>query len=268
MFQTSPISVDDDFFLDLRGHSLFAAQAVTELRTRLATVHLSVPDLYEYRTAHLLAQHLEAAGIAAGAKPRLPQTHRRRGCVDRDDRRCPWFRVPCVALQFLGLMAFYAVIFAPIVLAVVLVINVRDGQIDMPSALNIATTVALLVWPSWLFLSIALKWLVIGRYKPGRYPVWGFYYFRWWLVSRFQGLSWSEMFVGTPLMSLYYRAMGAKVGRNCSIDTPHCTAFDLVTIGDDTSIGPETHILGYRIEDGWLILGRVTIGSECFVGTQ
>ncbi|MEX2034638.1 MAG: Pls/PosA family non-ribosomal peptide synthetase, partial [Xanthobacteraceae bacterium] len=267
VFQTSPISVDDDFFLDLRGHSLFAAQAVTELRSKLATVHVSVPDLYEYRTAHLLAQHLEAAGVAAEAKPRLPRTTDAAGSSAARSP-LPRFRVPCVALQFLGLMALYAVIFAPIVLAVVLAIDVRDGQIDMLRALNIATTIALLVWPFWLFLSIALKWLVIGRYQPGRYPVWGFYYFRWWLVSRFQGLSWSEMFVGTPLMSLYYRAMGAKVGRNCSIDTPHCAAFDLVTIGDDTSIGPETHLLGYRIEDGWLILGRVTIGSECFVGTH
>jgi non-ribosomal peptide synthetase-like protein len=267
MFQTSPISIDDDFFLDLRGHSLFAAQAVTELRSRLATVHVSVPDLYEYRTAHLLGQHLEATGVTAAAKPRLPQST---DAADSPSARppLPWFRLPCVALQFLGLMALYAVIFAPIVFAVVLVIDVRDGQIELLRALNLATTVALLVWPSWLFLSIALKWLVIGRYKPGRYPIWGFYYFRWWLVSRFQGLGWSEMFVGTPLMSLYYRAMGAKIGRHCSIDTPHCVAFDLVTIGDDTSIGPETHMLGYQIEDGWLILGRVTIGSECFIGTH
>ena len=267
VFQTSPISIDDDFFLDLRGHSLFAAHAVTELRSRLATVHVSVPDLYEYRTARLLAQHLELAGIAAATEAHLPMST---DAPDLPSARppLPWFRVPCVALQFLGLMALYAVIFAPIIFAVVLVIDVRDGQIELLRALNLATTVALLVWPSWLSLSIALKWLVIGRYKPGRYRVWGSYYFRWWLVSRFQGLGWSEMFVGTPLMSLYYRAMGAKVGRNCSIDTPHCVAFDLVTIGHDTSIGPETHMLGYRIEDGWLILGHVSIGSECFVGTH
>ena len=48
-------------------------------------------------------------------------------------------------------------------------------------------------------------------FKPGRYPLWSFYYFRWWLVTRFQTLSWAEMFSGTPLMSLYWRAMGAKV---------------------------------------------------------
>jgi non-ribosomal peptide synthetase-like protein len=76
------------------------------------------------------------------------------------------------------------------------------------------------------------------------------------------------MFVGTPLMSLYYRAMGAKIGKNCTIGTPICTAFDLISIGDSTSIGSDTHVLGYRIEDGWLILGNVTVGSECYIGTH
>ena len=31
---------------------------------------------------------------------------------------------------------------------------------------------------------IGVKWLVIGRYKPGRYPLWGSYYLRWWIVEQ------------------------------------------------------------------------------------
>ena len=85
---------------------------------------------------------------------------------------------------------------------------------------------------------------MIGRYRPGRYPVWGFYYFRWWLVNRFQLLGWAHMFVGTPLMGLYYRAMGAKVGRDVTINTPICSAFDLVSIGDRSSIGARDAYLG------------------------
>jgi hypothetical protein len=52
---------------------------------------------------------------------------------------------------------------------------------------------------------------------------------------------------GTPLASLYYRLMGAKVGRNCLLDTMLCGSFDLVSIGEGTSIGAETQLLGYRI---------------------
>ena len=266
-FQLTPISVEDDFFLDLRGHSLIASHVVTELRSRLQTLHVSITDLYEHRTARLLATHLKSIGVDTESKaahdetPVIDSTVAEKAPLSR-------FRLACAALQVVGVLAYYGVVSAPLVFAVVLVLKVLNGERDLIGAIDIATTIGFLVWPSWLLLSIVLKWTVIGRYKAGRYPVWGFYYFRWWLVSRFQALSWSEMFVGTPLMSLYYRAMGAKVGKYCSIGTPLCTAFDLVTIGDNTSIGSDTQILGYRIEDGWLIVGNVTIGSECFIGTH
>jgi non-ribosomal peptide synthetase-like protein len=180
----------------------------------------------------------------------------------------PWKRWTCVALQTVSLYAYCAAISLPFVLLLLLARGVQRAEFTFASAAEIATVVSFASWPMLLALSIAVKWLVIGRYKPGRYPVWGFYYFRWWLVSLFQTLSWSGMFVGTPLMSLYFRLMGASVGRNSTIDTPFCSIFDLVAIGDDTSIGSETHILGYRIEDGELIIGRIDIGAECFIGMQ
>ena len=34
------------------------------------------------------------------------------------------------------------------------------------------------------FFGIALKWLIIGRYKEGLYPMWGPYHTRWWLVQK------------------------------------------------------------------------------------
>lgn len=76
--------------------------------------------------------------------------------------------------------------------------------------------------------------------ETGRYPLWSFYYFRWWLVQCFQPLGWAEMFSGTPLMSLYWRAMGARIGRNVTLSTSLCGAFDAVSIGEGSSVGLET----------------------------
>lgn len=267
-FQISPISVEDDFFLDLRGHSLIAASMATEMRAALGTLRISVPDLYEFRTVRLLAAHLASLGVEApSATGRLDADQPVLSDViaPRPLSRARWI---CAALQLLGILAFYAVTTAPLVFGVVIVLENLGGLITYEQTAFIVTIFGFLIWPSWLLLSIALKWIVIGRYRPGRYPVWGLYYFRWWLVTRFQMLSWSEMFVGTPLMSLYYRAMGAKVGRHCTIGSPLCVAFDLVTVADGTSIGPDTQLLGYRVEDGWLILGTVSIGRDCFVGTH
>ena len=269
VFQTclgvSPIFVGDDFFTDLGGHSLLAARVVTALRAKFNTSRIGVRDIYEHRTIRQLCDFLgsdESVVTDAPASPPVQAMPPGRGHVSG---ACRWL---CATLQAVALLAYHAIIAGPAAVLLLTSAMAFRGEIDLWDAVAIMSTVSVLTWPCWLALSIALKWLVIGRYKPGRYPLWGSYYFRWWLVSRFQGLSWSGMFVGTPLMSLYYRAMGAKVGRNSTIGTPLCSAFDVVSIGADTSVGAETQLLGYRVEDGWLVIGQVTVGDRCFVGAH
>ncbi len=264
----SPISIRDDFFTDLHGHSLVAAKIVTELRESLKTVRVSVRDFYLHRTIENLARYLHSIGVTVTNEADDRAAKENPGSSSPAQPPLPRTRWLCAAMQLPGLITFYAVASYPVVLSIVLILKGLDGEISWPVAAELLTFLGFAVWPSWLLLSVALKWLVIGRYKPGRYPVWGFYYFRWWLVSRFQALSWSHMFVGTPLMSLYYRVMGAKIGKNCVIATPLCVAFDLVDVGENTSIGTDTHLLGYRVEDGWLILGNITIGRDSFIGTH
>lgn len=33
-----------------------------------------------------------------------------------------------------------------------------------------------------ILMCILLKWIVIGRQRPGTYSLWGWYYVRWWTV--------------------------------------------------------------------------------------
>jgi non-ribosomal peptide synthetase-like protein len=263
-FRLEAVSVEDDFFVHLHGHSMIAGKIVSDLRKTLLTTKVSVRDLYSHKTVRALAGHLAGLGVGIGAEA---------GAAEQEPAAVAVAQPPltagrwiCVAMQFVSLLAYYAVISAPAAYSLVTVLQAVEGEITWAAAALILTVVGFALWPSWLLLSIGMKWLVIGRYRPGRYPVWGSYYFRWWLAGRFQALSLSGAFAGTPLMSLYYRAMGAKVGANCTIGTALCSAFDMVSIGDDTSIGGETHIFGYRLEDGWLIIEPVSIGNECFVG--
>jgi len=265
-FRTSPVSAEDDFFLDLGGHSLLAAQVVTELRGRFGTSRISVRDIYKNRTVRTLVARLRDLGVVIGTTEP----------VEADDAPTEaelafatvpaWERWLCVGLQGIAAMAIYGLTIAPVAFGVLVTLGVLKGSIEIGTALWLSTVFGFAYWPALLALSIGMKWLVIGRYKPGRYPVWSFYYFRWWLVNRFQLLSWSHMFAGTPLMSLYYRAMGASIGRDVTLCTPLCSAFDLVSIGDRTSIGVETHVLGYHVENGTLIIGGIDIGRDCFIG--
>jgi non-ribosomal peptide synthetase-like protein len=261
-FRLSNVSVTDDFFLDLGGHSLMASRCASFLRDKIDGVQLSVRDFYEHRTVRRLAavlkDRIDARGQNAAANDNAG--------ADAFKSVHPLMRWTTVALQAVSISIYYAILVAPIAYAILMVTAVIDGKVNWVDAAQISTIVGFAIWPCMLLGSIALKWIVIGRYKPGRYPLWSFYYFRWWLVTRFQALSWAEMFSGTPLMSLYWRAMGAKIGRDVTICTPLCGAFDMVSIGSGTSVGVESQILGYRVEDGYLIIAPVSIGNDCFVG--
>ena len=268
-FNLPALSVESDFFNDLGGHSLLAAQCVNKLRKSVSGVALSVRDIYEQRTVRALSAELRQRGFD---ESRLLTNQDQQAAPSQDASAQPAMSVPAhfrwftVSVQAFVAVLYYGIASAPLAFAALMYAGVQSGDISIEIALQTSFIVGFAAWPGMLGLSILVKWVVIGRYKPGRYPVWGGYFLRWWIATRFQALSFSYIFVGTPLMNLYYRAMGAKVGTNVSLSTPYCTAFDVVSIGDNTSIGLESQLLGYRVEDGFLVIAPVEIGSDCFVG--
>ena len=269
-FGIPEISVEADFFFDLGGHSLLAAQTVARTRETTGSMFLSVRDIYEHRTVRGLAAHLSessdhGADAALFAEDEARET---RAAESANADVHPLVRWTTATLQAVFAASYYAILALPLTYVALVITAVVDGKMHWTVAAQLSTVVGFLAWPFLLLLSIAVKWIVIGRYKEGRYPVWGFYYLRWWIANRFQALAWAEMFKGTPLMSLYWRAMGAKIGRDVTISTQLSSAWDMVTIGDNSSVGVETQILGYRVEDGYLVIAPVTIGSDCFVGMQ
>jgi non-ribosomal peptide synthetase-like protein len=266
VFQVESISCDADFFLDLAGYSLVAAQVVSLLRAEHGW-EVAIRDVYRHPTVQKLAAHLTAPATTPKTAEACESPTRRSSREVFESLSCAT-RWTCWGLQGLVLGVSYGAASLPFLGLVFLVLAVIGGSLSLTTLLVVLAAVGFLETPARVVLAIALKWLVIGRFRPGSYPVWGFYYFRWWLTTRIQAFSGIGGYAGTPIMSLYYRLMGAKVGRNCLIDTPSCAIFDLVTIGDDTSIGAQTHLLGYHVEDGMLVIGTVEIGSRCFVGTH
>jgi non-ribosomal peptide synthetase-like protein len=188
-----------------------------------------------------------------------------RACIESVPRLTRW---TVYGLQALSLAVGYGLITAPLLVFVLLVFGVLKGTASLTTLIIFTVLMSLFALPLSIGFAIGLKWLIVRRYKPGRYPLWSFYYFRWWLATRVQAVSGMVLFEGTPLMSLFYRLMGAKIGRNCLIDTSLCAIYDLVTIGDDTCIGSRTQLLGYRVENGMLLIGQIEIGSRCFIGSH
>ena len=114
-------------------------------------------------------------------------------------------------------------------------------------------------------MAIAGKWLVARRLKPGRYPLWGVTYFRWWLADRLCELPRVDLLSGTPLLCSFLRALGAKIGKDVIIDSVYLRSPDLLTIESGASVGTAVHIGNAGVEQGSLVLGPVHLGREAVV---
>ena len=62
---------------------------------------------------------------------------------------------------------------------------------------------------------VVLKWLLLGRVRPGRYPLWGWFFCRWWLVRKLLQSTPLDLLAGSPLLAPYLRLLGARIGRGC-----------------------------------------------------
>jgi len=253
------LDLDDDFFRDLGGHSLLAARVITQLRATF-NLAVSVRDLYTHPTIRSLASLLD------GSPPSYAAPSAARAASVSSQAEVPRRRLLCQALQCLAQPLLAGLPVAPLVLAAWLWGRCAAGALGAGVLAGGCAILVLTSYPVMLAVSVLAKWLLIGRYRAETAPLWGWGYFRWWLATRIQALVGVELLAGTPFLNWYFRLMGARVGRGCVLGTSQCWAFDLVEIGDNTSIGAETHLLGCRVEPGGIRFAPVKIGRGCFIG--
>ncbi|MEI7728886.1 MAG: Pls/PosA family non-ribosomal peptide synthetase [Verrucomicrobiota bacterium] len=263
-FRPMKISVTADFFHDLGGHSLLAAQVVSELRQAAEFRTLSILDLYQQPTIEKLAAHLAQTGSPTGTsattgksepKTRVPRIPKLRHFL-------------CGTAQFFSFYLVLAIFSMQWVAPYFTYAWMNEQGYERWQSILGAFTALVALYPGLLLLAILVKWLVIGKIRPGEYPLWGGYYFRFWFVNTIQSSVPVNYLEGTPLLNLYYRLMGARIGRNVHLASPCFVCHDLVEVGDDTSVGTEASFSGHHIENGKLVIGKVRLGRDCFVGTR
>ncbi|HTB64047.1 MAG TPA: Pls/PosA family non-ribosomal peptide synthetase, partial [Opitutales bacterium] len=265
LFAPTSVSVDDDFFLDLGGHSLRAAALVSKLRALPEFAHVSMRDIYAHPTIRKLAAHLSATS-PRGAK----------GAAAGAFQSVPWWRYGlCTFAQGLALVPIFALYSIQLLIPYMTYAVITSSDYDwLPEnpwqarffAIVASLAVFLATIPAIFLLSIILKWLVLGRTKPGVYPLWGFYYFRWWFTLRLLGVVPTDYLTGTPLLAIYLRLLGAKIGPGVHLDTDSFDAPDLLDIGEGSSICTGAALLCSRIENGLLKIAATTVGRGCHVG--
>lgn len=258
------ISRSADFFLDLGGHSLLAARMVSELRRDADFRDLAVRDVYQHPTIERLAAVVAARCARENHQPAAAPASRKPAPEKTPPRK--WrYRLFCLvqALAIYPVVGFYSLQWLTPYLVYVWMIENDETRI---MAIIWALTALLGFFPLMVAGTIAAKWILVGRMKAGTYPMWGFFHLRFWLMHRILDAIAVEYLEGTPLMGFYFRLMGAKIGRNVHFRSYNIGAFDLVSVGDDTSLGDATALMAYTMEEGVLRLGPVTIGKRCHVG--
>jgi acyl-coenzyme A synthetase/AMP-(fatty) acid ligase/carbonic anhydrase/acetyltransferase-like protein (isoleucine patch superfamily) len=116
---------------------------------------------------------------------------------------------------------------------------------------------------------VALKWIVIGRYQAGRYPIWGSYYLRWWFMDVCRKLFLRGIWGSNhALLNFYYRLLGAKIEKGARISLECDFAeYDLITVGRKAAVEQCT-LRGFAVDNGAMMLGHVRVGHGSSVGLK
>ena len=259
LFGGMPISVEDDFF-DLGGHSLLAAKLISRLRDdpTPGMQGLGLHDIYRHSTIVALARHVDRDATRQ-VRPAAPRPAAQGWAAAAR-------HLLCGGAQTAALYGVY-LIFSLSLMTPFVVDKLVPG-LSWVAWLLASAAGLLLVLPLTMVLSLALKWALLGRLAAGDYPLWGWTYFRLWLVSRVVQLVPLRLLRGTPLLPLYYRLMGASIGRRVHLATDRLRAFDMVSLGDDVSVGPDAHLMGCAVADGVLRVRPVVLGRGATVGAR
>src|ERR1041384_3825893 len=193
------VPVDSNFFDDLGADSLVMAHFCARVRKRGNLPSVSMKDIYRHPTIRSLAA-VVADAAPSSAAPKA-------AAVEPATPTCTREYVICGALQllfFLGYSYFAAVAAG----AAYEWISAGSGALDIYVRLVLCGTAGFVVVCT---LPIFAKWTLIGRWEAERIPLWSLGYVRFWIVKTLiRSNPCALLFVGSPLYSLYLRALGVR----------------------------------------------------------
>ncbi|MGW0753585.1 Pls/PosA family non-ribosomal peptide synthetase [Streptomyces sp. NPDC002587] len=137
-------------------------------------------------------------------------------------------------------------------------------------------------------VAVAAKWLLVGRHRTGEHPLWSSFVWRNELADTFVevlAVPWLVGSVpGTPLLALWLRGLGARIGRGVWCESYWLPETDLVVLGDAVSVNRgcvlQTHLFhdrilrtdtvvlrqGATLGPGGIVLPGSTVGARSTLG--
>jgi non-ribosomal peptide synthetase-like protein len=122
-------------------------------------------------------------------------------------------------------------------------------------------------------IAVIAKWLVVGRIRAIEHPLWSSFVWRNEVSDTFVETVAAPWFAraasGTPVMNLWLRALGAKIGRGVWCETYWLPEADLVTLEKGATVNRgcvvQTHLFHDRIMrmDTVVLEEGATLGTHC-----
>ncbi len=108
-------------------------------------------------------------------------------------------------------------------------------------------------------------------FKPGKYSTTSPTFARWIIYSGLHVIFLNLVLPyisGTIWNKLFYKILGAKIGKNVFINSPKLSDAYLLELGDNVVIGGDASITCHIFEGNQLILGKIKIGSNVLIGAE
>ncbi|MEU9333639.1 Pls/PosA family non-ribosomal peptide synthetase [Streptomyces sp. NPDC048290] len=137
-------------------------------------------------------------------------------------------------------------------------------------------------------VSVLAKWLLVGRHRAGEHPLWSSFVWRNELADTFVevlGVPWLAGAVpGTPVLTLWMRGLGARIGKGVWLESYWLPEADLVSLGDAVTVNRgcvlQTHLFhdrilrtdtvvlreGATLGPGGIVLPGSTVGARTTLG--
>jgi len=183
------------------------------------------------------------------------------------------------AIQLLFTLCLYAVgvavIGASIYPGVLLCLNVWQSTAHMSFEAQLlcmcfAAVAAYFLYGICVLFVVGTVRIILGlRLKEGEYPMQSLGALKWALANSLVLIvsnTFMDFILLTPFANIFYRLMGARLGKNVQINSKYCADLCMLEIGDRSVIGGHATVIGHSFERGRLILKKVRIGKDVTIG--
>ena len=118
--------------------------------------------------------------------------------------------------------------------------------------------------------AVIAKWLLVGRLRVTEYPLWSSLVWRNELADTFTEVVAAPWLIrangGTPVLNLWLRAMGAKIGHGVWCETYWLPEADLIRLGDGACVNSGCVVQTHLFHDRILAMDTVTLGAGATLG--